>query len=178
MPSSTIFGSIMMSLTSSGFALYRSEMIRLFMQTDLPEPVVPAISRCGSLPISPMMRLPPISLPTAKETFDLCFANSGESMTSRAMTTDTIRFGTSMPTTEILSGMAAMRTPDAPSASAMSSARFVTFESLTPRCSSSSYRVTDGPRVTLMMCASMPNDCSVSLSRSAFCRISSVPSCA
>ena len=94
------------------------------------------------------------------------------------MTTDTIRFGTSMPTTEILSGMAAMRTPDAPSASAMSSARFVTFESLTPRCSSSSYRVTDGPRVTLMMCASMPNDCSVSLSRSAFCRISSVPSCA
>ena len=44
--------------------------------------------------------------------------------------------------------MAAMRTPDAPSASAMSSARFVTFESLTPRCSSSSYRVTDGPRVT------------------------------
>ena len=38
--------------------------------------------------------------------------------------------------------------------------------------------LTDGPRVTLMMCASMPNDCSVSLSRSAFCRISSVPSCA
>ena len=38
-----------------------------------------------------------------------------------------------MPTTEIFSGIAAMRTPDAPSAKAISSARFVTFESFTPR---------------------------------------------
>ena len=38
--------------------------------------------------------------------------------------------------------------------------------------------LTDGPRVTLMICASIPNDWSVSLSLSAFWRISSVPSCA
>ena len=177
MPSSTIFGSIMMSLTSSGVDRYRREMIRLFMQTDLPEPVVPAISKCGSLLISQIIRLPPISLPTAKATFDLFLLNSGESMTSRAKTVETTRFGTSMPTTETFSGMAAMRTPEAPSASAISSARFVTLDNLTPRSSSSSYRVTDGPRVTLMICASMPKDCSVSLRRSAFCRISSVPSC-
>ena len=153
-------------------------MISEFMHTDLPEPVVPAMSRCGSLPMSPMMRLPPMSLPTAKETFDLLFSNSGESITSRASTVETTRFGTSMPTTEIFSGIAAIRTPDAPSAKAISSARFVTFESFTPRLSSSSYRVTDGPRVTLMIVASMPKDLSVSLSRSAFWRISSVPSCA
>ena len=109
-----------------------------FMQTDLPEPVVPAISICGSFPMSPMMRLPPMSLPTAKEMRDLLLRNSGESITSRASTTETARFGTSMPTTEILSGMAAIRTPDAPSESAMSSARFVTLESFTPRLSSSS----------------------------------------
>ena len=71
-----------------------------------------------------------------------------------------------------------MRTPDAPSASAISSARFVTLDSFVPRLSSSSYRVTDGPRVTLMMLASMLKLCSVSASRSAFCRISCVPSAA
>ena len=42
--SSTTFGSIMIILTSSGRALYSSEMIKVFIQTDLPEPVVPAIS--------------------------------------------------------------------------------------------------------------------------------------
>ena len=108
------------------------------MHTDLPEPVVPAMSICGSFAMSPMMRLPPMSLPTAKEMRDLLLRNSGESITSRASTTETMRFGTSMPTTDILSGMAAMRTPDAPSDSAMSSARFVTFDSLMPRLSSSS----------------------------------------
>ena len=79
-----------------------------------------------------------MSLPTAKEMDDLLRLNSGESMTSRASTVDTVRFGTSMPTTEILSGMAAMRTPDAPSARAMSSARFVILDSFVPRLSSSS----------------------------------------
>ena len=74
----------MMSLTSSGFALYKRERISVFMQTDLPEPVVPAISICGSLAMSPTMQLPLMSLPTAKEIFDLLFLKTGESMTSRA----------------------------------------------------------------------------------------------
>ena len=61
----------MMSFTSSGPALYSKLMMMEFMHTDLPEPVVPAISTWGSLAISPTMQLPPMSLPTAKATADL-----------------------------------------------------------------------------------------------------------
>ena len=46
----------------------------VFIQTDLPEPVVPAISIWGSLAMSPTMLLPPISRPTAKESDDLLSA--------------------------------------------------------------------------------------------------------
>ena len=41
-----------------------------FMHTDLPEPVVPAMSICGILEILPTIQVPPISLPTAKEDLD------------------------------------------------------------------------------------------------------------
>lgn len=75
-----------------------------FMQTDLPEPVVPAMSICGSLEMLPMMQLPPMSLPTANESLDLALRKAGESMMSRRQTALTILFGTSMPTVEILSG--------------------------------------------------------------------------
>ena len=70
-----------------------------------------------------------------------------------------------MPTVEILSGMGAMRTPVAPRARAMSSDRLVSLLSRTPWSSSTSYRVTDGPRVTLTMLASMPKERMVSDSR-------------
>ena len=83
-PSSTIFGSTMMRRTSSGLALYSSETMSVFMHTDLPEPVVPAMSMCGSLAMSPTMQLPLMSLPTANEILDLLLRKAGESMTSRA----------------------------------------------------------------------------------------------
>ena len=60
----------MIRRTSSGVALYSREMIRELVHTDLPEPVVPAMSRWGSLAMLPTMQLPPMSLPTAKETLD------------------------------------------------------------------------------------------------------------
>ena len=85
--------------------------------------------------MSPTMQLPPMSLPTAKATGDLCSVKVRDSTTSRMRTGVTARLGTSMPTTEILLGMGAMRTPLAPSASAMSSARLVILDSFTP-CSS------------------------------------------
>ena len=47
--SSSIFGSTMMKRTSSGVALRRMLMIIELTATDLPEPVVPAMSRCGAL---------------------------------------------------------------------------------------------------------------------------------
>ena len=100
--------------------------MRELVHTDLPEPVVPAISTWGSFAMSP------ISLPTAKATADLWPVNSRDSMTSRMRTGVTARLGTSMPTAEILPGTGATRTLLTPRARAMSSARFVILESFTP----------------------------------------------
>ena len=102
------------------------------VQTDLPEPVVPAMSTWGSLAISPTMSLFPISRPMAKATGDGWLAKAADSMTSRMSTGLTVLLGTSMPSTEIFPGMGAMRTPLAPRARAISPARFVIWLSFTP----------------------------------------------
>ncbi len=140
-------------------------MIRELVHTDLPEPVVPAMSRWGSLAMLPTMHLPPMSLPTAKDTLLGLSWNSWELRTVRMFTGETSLLGTSMPTMEIFPGMGAMRTPEAPRDRAMSSDRLVSLFRRTPWSSSSSYRVTEGPRVTLTMLASMPKEWMVSESR-------------
>ena len=122
--------------------------MRELVHTDLPEPVVPAMSRWGSLAMLPTMQLPAMSLPTAKATLEVWSRKALESMTSWMWTGLTSLLGTSMPTVAILSGMGAMRTPVAPRARAMSSERLVSLLSRTPWSSSTSYRVTEGPRVT------------------------------
>ena len=141
-------------------------MISELVHTDLPEPVVPAISIWGSLAMLPTTFLPEMSLPTAKATLETWVRNSRESMTSRMGTGVTSWLGTSTPTTLLRPVMGAIRTLGAPRDRAMSPARLVSLLSLTPRISSSSYRVTEGPRVTLMIRASMPKDWMVSSSSS------------
>ena len=51
-------------------------MIRVLMQTDLPEPVAPAMSRCGIFAMSVTMVLPAMSLPTPKASFAFAPWNS------------------------------------------------------------------------------------------------------
>ena len=138
MPSSTILGSIIISLTCSGVDLYSRLRSRELRQTDLPEPVVPAMSMCGSFAMLPTTQRPDMSLPIAKDSVLLAFLNSGDSITSRRYTILTILFGTSMPTVLILSGIGAMRTFITPRLRAMSLARLVSFVSFTPASSSKS----------------------------------------
>ncbi len=63
--SSSIFGSTKMRRTWRGSALYRSDRIIALTATDLPEPVVPATSRCGIRARSAITGLPAMSLPSA-----------------------------------------------------------------------------------------------------------------
>jgi hypothetical protein len=64
MLSSTRLGSIRIIRTSSGVARIRIELMKLFRQTDLPEPVAPAISRCGILARLATSTRPSTSLPS------------------------------------------------------------------------------------------------------------------
>ena len=135
------------------------------MHTDLPDPVVPAMSIWGSLAILPTMGFPLMSLPTAKDTLEALSVKALEDRMSRTHTMLLWRLGTSMPTVEILSGMGATRTAEAPRARAMSPDRLVILFSLTPWSSSSSYRVMEGPRMTLTMRALTPKEARASWRR-------------
>ena len=61
--SSTIFGSTRMSFTSCGERVIRRLARIVLMHTDLPEPVVPAIRRCGMRARSCTTERPSVSWP-------------------------------------------------------------------------------------------------------------------
>ena len=65
--SSIRFGSIRIIRTSSGVARSRIDVRSVLMQPDLPEPVVPAIRRCGIRARSVQTALPEMSLPSQTE---------------------------------------------------------------------------------------------------------------
>ena len=129
--SSTIFGSIRINLTSVGFALNSTLVIRVLMHTDLPEPVAPATSRWGIFAKSAKMACPPISLPRPTVSLDLAAAKAGFSSTSLSCTLSSSRFGTSMPIAA-LPGICSMRTAVAAMFRAISSASPVILLTLTP----------------------------------------------
>ena len=106
-------------------------MIEL-MQTDLPEPVDPAMSRWGILEMSASVTLPAMSRPSAAVSLLLAPWNSFESMISRMDTALITLLGTSMPTAALLGMGASMRTPAEARLSAMSSASPVMRLILTP----------------------------------------------
>ena len=62
---STRFGSIMINRTSDGVARIKIDIIIAFMLTDLPEPVVPPMSKWGIFARSDTIQLPSTSRPMA-----------------------------------------------------------------------------------------------------------------
>ena len=108
------------------------------MQTDLPEPVAPAISPCGIFAISVTTTLPPISRPRATVSLLFAFINAGDSSMPRTPTTALALFGTSIPTAALLGMGASILTPAVARFRAISSAKFVILLIFTPAqgCSS------------------------------------------
>lgn len=96
--SSTRFGSTIIIRSSAGELRRRSDIKKPFIPTDLPEPVWPAMSRCGISFISHTMGSPAIPDQTHIASFDVCFVNAPLSTISRRLTTSRRSFGTSIPT--------------------------------------------------------------------------------
>ena len=71
------------------------------MQTDFPEPVVPAISMCGIAERSEMSGVPEASLPRNMGSFIFSVPACAASMSSFSRTFSFLRFGTSMPTVSL-----------------------------------------------------------------------------
>ena len=68
-----------------------------FVNTDFPEPVVPATSKCGIFPISATTTFPAISFPAAKAIFELFPLSSFDSIKSLISTESLPSFVTSIP---------------------------------------------------------------------------------
>ena len=109
----------------------------VLMATDLPDPVVPATSRCGMRARSTMTASPPIVLPSAMASLCLDWVKSGEQNNSRRNTVSRRWFGSSMPMT-LRPCTTATRAETADIERAISSDRPITRDDLVPGAGSSS----------------------------------------
>ncbi len=109
----------------------------VLIATDLPEPVVPATSRCGMRARSAMIGSPPMFLPRHKASLCLLSAKSVEARSSRRYTVSRLAFGSSMPMA-FRPGTTATRAETADIDRAMSSASAITRLDLVPGAGSSS----------------------------------------
>jgi len=101
--------------------------------TDLPEPVVPAMSRCGMAVRSAATGVPSTPRPRARRSLDSMRVNSGASMMSSRLTRATSSLGTSMPTILLPGTGASIRMDLAARARARSASRRAMAPTLT-RC--------------------------------------------
>ena len=138
------------------------------MATDLPDPVVPATSRCGMRARSTMTGSPPIVLPSAMASLCLVVSKSALASSSRRKTVSRRWLGNSMPMA-LRPWTTATRAETADIERAMSSASPMTREDLIPGAGSSSYMVTTGPGRTLMISPLTPKSSSTPSSSRAFC---------
>jgi hypothetical protein len=98
--SSTRLGSMRISLTSAGVAFISSESMSALTQTLFPEPVAPAISRCGIRARSALNGWPATSWPSAKASLLRPAASAYWRLpsTSLSVTRSNAALGISMPT--------------------------------------------------------------------------------
>ena len=105
------------------------------MPTDLPEPVVPATSRCGMRARSANTGVAAMSLPSASGSRASVVRKASDSNSSRSSTFSRRALGSSMPMT-LRPGTTATRTQVALIERAMSSASPMTRDDLMPRAGS------------------------------------------
>src|ERR1700688_3574313 len=143
--SSSIFGSIMIIRTCSGVALYKRLKTMALIPTDLPDPVVPAINKCGMRARSATMGTPPMSFPKASASGELTSSYGLDLMISPSVTISRFSLGISKPTTDLPGMISTTRTLIADSARARSFDRLLIWLTLTPGAGRNSKRGITGP---------------------------------
>ncbi|MNT48201.1 hypothetical protein D3C72_1849690 [compost metagenome] len=126
-------------------ALYSIDRIIALTATDLPEPVVPATSRCGARARSVTTGLPVMSLPIASTSREACDWNAAPATISDSRIIWRFALGNSSPM-QVLPGMVSTTRIDVtPSARARSFISPTTCAPRTPMAGSTSKRVMTGP---------------------------------
>ena len=122
----------------SGESLYNKETIIVFIQTDFPDPVVPAINKCGIDVKSPITGIPDIFFPSAIGKFISLRLNLSLDIISLKTTSSLVSLGISIPTV-FLPGITETLTETELVFLAISSVRLIIFETLMPGAGSVSY---------------------------------------
>ena len=122
----------------------------MLIQTDFPEPVVPAINKWGIEAKSPTNGIPEIFLPKAIGNLISLFKKSLLDRISLRKTFSRVELGSSMPIV-LLPGIVAILADSELVFLAMSSERLIILETLTPAAGSNSFKVTTGPWLTFFM---------------------------
>ena len=154
---------------SLGALRYNKLEIKVFVITDLPEPVVPAIKRCGILAKFATTALPEISLPTANVSGSVAFFHSLLSITPRSRTSADFAFGNSTPTERVPGIGASILILSTARFNANSLSRAKIFDKFTPCGGRMVYCVTRGPTFAPSISTSIPNSPKVVLIICAFC---------
>ncbi len=147
--------------------------------TDFPDPVAPAIRRCGIFARSATWQRPAMSFPRARGRSALLARNCGDSMVSRKNTISGEGLGTSTPTAPRPGMGATMRMDCAFMASARSASSEAMRDTLIPGAGDTSNWVTAGPVVrptispSILKVASLSTSTCPSLSSSSRLRASS-----
>ena len=154
--SSTRFGSMRTTLTSSGVVRMRIEVTNVLIRLDLPAPVAPAISTCGISARFTRTARPWTSFPRPTNNDLVTSRAAFEDSTSPSITKSLTLFGTSTPMADLPGIGAMIRTSGVARAYAMSSPRESTRFTFVPASTSTSYIVTVGPRWAATTLAATP----------------------
>ena len=154
---STRFGSTSSSRTSSGVARVSTDTSSELRQELFPAPVAPAIRMCGILARLATTYPPSMSLPSATTSGWWSLVAARERRTSPSATFSRSVFGISTPTADLPGIGEMIRTSGDLTAYAMLRDNWVIRSTFTPGPSSTSYRVTVGPRANPVTAASTSN---------------------
>ena len=132
-------------MTSSGFVLNNKEQIMEFTHTDLPEPVAPAINKCGIRFNSPYTLSPVKSFPKQNSSFLLSNSLGIDCINSFICTGVFSTFGISIPTALFPGIGASIRRSVAANAILISFAKLLILLTRTPSSGLISNLVTLGP---------------------------------
>ena len=149
-----------------------SDRIIVLIHTDFPEPVVPAINKWGIELKSLVMGSPDILLPRAIGNLISLFLKFLSEIISLKKTFSLDIFGSSIPTV-LLPGIVAILADSELVFLAISSAKFIILETLTPAAGSNSLRETTGPWLIFFIFPSTPKSRSIFSKPSASILISS-----
>ena len=141
----------------------------LLTPTDLPEPVVPATSKCGIFAKLTITGSPAISLPRAKVTGESDSSNSLDCSTERNRTISRCSLGISIPITDFPGITSTTRTLNTDNDLAKSLAKLLILLTLTPGAGWISKRVITGPGLTSTTSTLTPKSASFSSSKRERC---------